>query len=348
MLFYYLLIAWVGIISIFLKDVRSVQKRNKIVIILSCCAIFLIQSLRSLNVGVDLIGYISAYEIANLINVFKGEKLFNYELGYILYSQLFSEMNFSNQLYLSVVALTIITPIAYIWIKNSKMPGLSVFIYITLGFFTFSFSGLRQAIAIGILFLSFKFIQEKSLVKFIAFVALAMSFHTSAIIFIIAYPLYYLRIKAVHYIFIIPFLLLTFIFKAKIFNLIYGLYSGVPEQTEPTNAFTMLFVMIFIFFLSLIFGSKDKKNLDFNAYKNYLLITIFIQIFASESNIVMRTGYYFYIFITLLIPEVIKYQQDIKIRLVATFVLIIALLYFFQINTGSGYLDVSPYLFYWN
>lgn len=347
MIIYYCLIAFVGICSAFTLNMKDMNKRNKIIILCICSAIILIQGLRSISVGIDLSSYIPALKPAKNMDFFAGDTLYNYEIGYSLYSQLFSKINVSNQLYLFIVAMTIMIPIGYTWLKNSKMPGLSVFIYITLGFFTFSFSGLRQSIAIAILFFSFKYIQKKSLVKFSLCVALAISFHTTAIIFIIAYPLYYLRLKPVHFNFIIPAFILFFIFKADIFLSIYSLYRGTDGKVENTNAYTMLIIMIIVLVLAYVFGSKDKQNLNFNAYKNYMLVAILVQILASQSNTIMRVGYYYYMFITLLIPEVIKNQKDEKIRILAVGVLIVALLYFFQVTTGSGYLNVSPYHFYW-
>lgn len=348
MLIYYYLIVGVGIVSLFsLLTIKDTQKRNEIVVIVCCFGIFIVQALRAESVGIDLIGYLPGYQIAKDINVFAGERLFNYEVGYILYSKVFSILNIPNQGYLGIVALTIITPIAYTWIKNTKMPALSAYIYITLGFYTFSFSGLRQSIAMAITFFSFKFIQERSLIKFLLCIALAMLFHNTAIIFVFAYPLYYLRIKSTYFMVVIPSLILVFLFRTKIFLLILYLYKGVAGVAQVTNAYTMLVVMIVVLALAFIFGDKDKNNLSFNAYKNYMLIAIIVQIFASQSNIIMRAGFYYYIFITLLIPEVIKTQRDAKVRIVAVGVLVLALLYFFQTTTGDGYLNVSPYYFYW-
>lgn len=332
------------LISIKIKD-RLI--RNKAVIVLGCFGIFIIQALRAEFVGVDLSSYLPALQMVRSIDIFAGERLYNYEAGYLLYSQVFSKLNFPNQWYLAVVALTIIAPIAYTWYENSKMPGLSIFIYITLGFFAFSFSGLRQAIALAIIFYSFKYIKEKSLIKFILCVALAMSFHTTAIIFVVAYPLYYLRLRLIHIYLIVLVFILVFIYRSEIFLLIYHLYKGIAGEAESTNAYTMLTVMVIVMVLAYAFGSKDKQDLNFNAYKNYMLVAILVQIFASQSNVIMRAGYYYYLFITLLIPEIINNQKDIGIRISAVIILIVVLLYFFQMTTGNGYLNVSPYYFYW-
>lgn len=347
MTIYYILIIFVGLISFFTINMKNKYKRNKIIIILCSTMIIIIQWLRKITVGVDLSGYIPALSLAKDMNFLGGDKLFNYELGYSLYSQFFVRLGVSNQIYLLIVAITIMIPISYTIIKNSKMPGTSIYIYITLGFFTFTFSGIRQSIALAITFFSFKYIKERKFLKFIICIILAILFHKSAIVFTFAYPLYNVKIKSKDFFIIIPMFILVFIFKSQVFSLLYKFYRGFDGEVEGTNAYTMLIVMIFILILSYMFGRNIKENLKFNAYKNYMIITIFIQVFASQSNVAMRAGYYYYIFVILLIPEVIRSQKDLKTRVFATSILIITLIFFFQLTTGNGYLNVSPYYFYW-
>ena len=344
---YYGLIGFIGLCSLAATGMNDKHQRNKIIILFACFGIAIIQGLRKITVGIDLPGYIRALRTAKDMDFFSGDKLYNYEIGYSLYSQLFARLNFSDQAYLFVVALTIILPIGYVWIKYSRMPGLSAFIYITLGFFVFSFSGLRQAIAIAITFYSYKYIVDKKRVKFLGCIVLAMSFHSSAIVFLIAYTLYHVNLKPVHFLIVIPGFILTFIFRSKIFLIIHKIYLGHEGRLESNNAYTMLVIMIAVIILSYVFGNEKKGKLNLNAYKNYMLAAVFFQIFASQSNIAMRAGYYYYIFITLLIPEIIKEQSDKKMRLVVSLLLVMSLLYFFNNTLLSGYLHVTPYYFYW-
>jgi hypothetical protein len=135
-------------------------------------------------------------------------------------------------------------------------------------------------------------------------------------------------------------------FQNKNIFIIYRLFRGVSGDIEATNAYTMLIVMILVLLLAFIFGTKDPQEIRFNSNKNYMLVAVLIQIFASQSSEV-RAGYYYYLFISLLIPEVIKNLRDPKVRIIVVGVLILAFMYFFQKTTGNGYLDVSPYQFYW-
>ncbi|WP_338655187.1 EpsG family protein [Sporosarcina psychrophila] len=345
---YYGLILWIGIVALLSLAIRNIETKNKFIIILSSLGIILVQSLRSPSVGVDVIGYLIGYELIESIDVFSNDKLFNYEIGYMIYSLIFAKLNFSNQIYITVIVLSIIIPVAYTLYKNSKNLSISIFIYITLGFFAFSFSGLRQMIAIAIVFYSFKYIKERKIIKFLLFIFLGWTFHISAIIFIFAYPLYFIKLKLRHFIMIIPLFIIIYLLRSSIFLRIYQIYKGEEGEVVITNAYTMLLVMILIYLLSYVFGSVKNVNLNLNAYRNYLLISIFIQIFASQSNIAMRAGYYYYIFVTLLIPEVIKNQKDPKIRIISVYMLIAALLYFFSITVGSGQMNITPYNFFWN
>lgn len=347
MAIYYILIMFICFLAGIINNMKDKNKRSLIIVGTSAVLIILIQGLRHETVGVDLAKYLAGLRLSKDMNFLAGEKLFNFEIGYSLYSQMFAKLNISEQGYLFVVAITIILPIAYMWIKNSKMPTLSILLYIGLGFFAFSFSGLRQAIAIGITCYSFKYIQEKDMTKFLVCIALASSFHITALIFIFAYPLYNIRFEKKQYIYIIPLFLFVFIFREQIFLLIYRLVKGTEGEIEKTGAFNMLIVMTTVLIFSYIFGSKDKKDLKLNAYRNYLLVAIFIQIFASLSNNIMRLGYYYYIFITLLIPHVISRQKNQKIKILSYIALVILLVAFFEMQTGGGYLGVSPYHFYW-
>ena len=113
----------------------------------------------------------------------------NFERGFIIYNKLVGFLGTDRQMFLFVTAAVSIVPIMYYLSKNSKNMLLSIIIYLGLPVFLLCFSGLRHAIAIGITSLSMIYIKEKSLVKFILLVLLASTFHFTAIVFLIAYPI---------------------------------------------------------------------------------------------------------------------------------------------------------------
>ncbi|EGT0697076.1 hypothetical protein GW966_14775, partial [Clostridium perfringens] len=169
-----------------------------------------------------------------------------------------------------------------------------------------------------------------------------------AFIFIIAYPLYSLKLRSKELIFVFLSLVLIFLLKTKIFNIIYFIWINETNNSTNINAYTMLIIMIFVYILAIIMSKNSNNDNIINACKNYMLMSIVIQIFASESNVVMRAGYYYYIFITLLIPNIIEIQKDKLIKNMGLILLIILLIIFYYLTTHNGYLNVVPYKFFWS
>lgn len=339
---YYILLVILGIVSFFTIGIKN---RNKLVIPIVAILMVLIQGLRHKSIGVDIAGYLNGYNLSKNMNFINGEKLFNYETGYSLFNKMLSSIGISEQLFLAIVSLIITTLIGIVWIKKSKMPGFSVLLYLAFGFFTFTFSGLRQSIALSILFFSFLYIEKRNFIKFILSVLLASTFHKTAIIFIVAYPLYDLKLNLKHYIFIIPSFIICFILKAQIFKIVAFLFKGEEVQAQSTGAYGLFIFMIGVLTLSYIFYNSDSKEV--NAYRNYILVAIFIQMLASQSNLIGRAGYYFWIFVTLLVPEVLKSQKNMLTRYLSECVVGSFLVIYYLDKLSTGYLNIVPYKFFW-
>lgn len=151
-------------------------------------AFFLIafSGLRDRTVGTDTGNYVGWF---HRINSVEDALLFNIEKGYTLLSFL-GTIIYDN--YASVLLLTAVLVVGcyfktiFAYVKRYE---LGIFVFISLGFFTFSFNGARQGIAIAICFLSLIFLIDRKLVPYLLLIALAMQFHKTAIV---AVPLYFL------------------------------------------------------------------------------------------------------------------------------------------------------------
>ena len=340
---YFIFIFGILVVASLLMGMKNLRKRKKILILFFCIGVVCIQGFRNVSVGVDLESYIPMFHSAKYYNLFLGETMVNYEFGYSFYSQIFSYIGIHENIYLGIVSATIIIPIGIIIYKFSELPLLSIISYISLGFFTFSFSGLRQAIALGITFLSYKYIVNRKFKKFIFMMIIACSFHKTAIVFVLAYFLYGLKIKTKNMIFIFIIFLVTFILRGKIYGVIHLIWNGSKIQGTDTGAYTMLIVMLIVMIVALILRPRNDEVI--NSTINYMLVAIFIQIFASQSSIIMRAGYYYYIFIMILIPNIISYQKNKMVKVLGSNIYILLLLVFYYLTTKNGYLNVVPYRF---
>ena len=112
-----------------------------------------------------------------------------FEFGYFLLCSLLKQFGMGFQWLLFIIALSNVTIITKALKHYTPYVVWGLFVYYALLYVTIEFSLLRQAIAAAICFYSFRYIEEKKLVKYVLLIVLAMSFHRSAIVML---PLYFL------------------------------------------------------------------------------------------------------------------------------------------------------------
>lgn len=243
--------------------------------------------------------------------------------------------------------------IAKAYIKYSTDASLTIAIFIITPCFILLFSGLRQSIAISLGFIAFEFVRQKKIVPFLLVVVIAVLFHTSAFMIIFMYPLYHLQIKKEWLFFIIPLLFLVFIFNQQIFVFLGFLLSQFTDY-ETTISLTGSFTMLILFAIFAIFSFifPDEKNLDADTIgmRNFLLLTVALQMFAPLHTLAMRMNYYYITFIPILLPRIISHRsvkweqigKPTRYILVAFFVT-----YFFVTAPTDNLLHTFPYHFFW-
>lgn len=347
---YYYLILFVSVSSLFACTFPDKDKSNLAIAFIGFSSIILLQSIRKWTVGIDIVTYLMFFErLANSENISSfTEEFYTLELGFVYFNKVIAFFTTDNQLFLSIISASIFIPIGYVIYKNSKNIYLSIISLIGLGIFNFTFSGIRQSIAIAIAFLSFEFIKTRKWVWFLILVYLASTFHQSALVFLLGYPLYYLKIRKKHFIVIACAILAVFLFKSFLLQFFVSSVFDKYDNSEllvSTGAYTMFLLLFFIYCTSMFLVNNEDINPPLNAYRNYILIATLIQISASESQVAMRAGFYYFIFLSLLLPELVQSIPDKRLWPGLTFIASLACLIFYYLTTAGSSLD--PYLFYW-
>lgn len=352
MIIYFALYAALGLTGIFLNNsLAETKKSNRVVCIVGFLLISLMLALRHPSMGHDLrylesTGYLGSFDrIATISwkNIFD-YSIQNYEKGYIIFNKLISSIYNDRQFFLGACAVLSTLPVAACIYKKGIAPLQSFVIYFGLPAFLMSYSGLRQALAIGLCFYSISYIQDKKLIKFVLLVLLAGSMHKSAFIFLVAYPIYYLKMSQsarIASIFTIP---LVYIFRYPLFNVLSKLFKddAIPDNNNATTLF-LVFTLIYIFCILYTNYSKEQNGL-----MNLFLLACFCQAFGGVYNIAMRVGYYFMTALVLLLPLIIK-NMNIKLdkEVFAKIVFIcFAVFGLYSIYT-STWAKAYPYIFFW-
>lgn len=245
-MFIYLFVLFLMLfISIFEKIVL-----NRRAIIIPVLLLVVLATVRDYTVGTDTVVYVSKF-INNLdSNYYEFDK--NIEYGYQVLEYVILSLNL-NYFYLFFITSLFVVSLFLKTIKNLSVNYvLSIFLYYTLGFYTFFFNGLRQGIAVAICFFALPYFIEKQLKKFIIAIFIASLFHISALIFLLYYfVINYFSFKLEYKLFFLFFISLVFS-KFVIFYLADSneRYSSYSLESDYSGGYLIL---IFYILLGLVF-----------------------------------------------------------------------------------------------
>lgn len=327
---------------------------------LMICFLFLLIILvfRDYTVGIDLKNYLIRFlkigntpfnELWSLSQEYSFEYGFTFfnKIAYLLYPNVFTFMIFSS----------IFSLIGFFHFINrySNNKIFSFFIFFTFAMATNSMNTIRQYISISILLYSIDFIIEHDFRKFLIFVILATTIHSSSIAFIIVYPIQNilnLNILQKKYILILLFLVVfSFLFGYEIIKFLMKYTSFSWYLNNLTGSGETMLIVLMTFFVGLEFvyiSNKCNDNIT-NILMIMLGITILLNSLALHIGILERMMRTFIPAIIVLIPNsfyFIKTKSYIlnsaKILVCSFFVFYFA--YIMQSSSFSGGTNVYKFI----
>lgn len=328
------------------------DKKNKKALMFFFLIFSVLVMLRHESIGSDTSNYIIFFNSYSNMSWESVGKI-SAEIGFSYLNKIVSIFSKEPQVFLAVVAIITVAMIYPTYKRLSSDASLTIVLFCLMSTFVLIFSGLRQMLAIGIGFIAYEFVRRKKPILFILMVLLAMTFHTSAFMLAFMYPIYHARITKKWLYFVVPGLLIVFIFNEQFFSTLtyiiekYTKYEGSITQT---GAYTML--LLFAIFAVFAFIIPDEQCIDNETIglRNFLLFSLVIQMFAPLHMLAMRMNYYYIIFIPLLIPKIIELRSE-RWEQVAVFgrniMVVFFFAYFFISARGGGNLHVFPYHFFW-
>ena len=231
--------------------------------------------------------------------------------------------------------------------KNCNDPLLGLMVFNCLGLFSFMVQGLRQSIAICICLLAIEKCKKRQLLRFLILVAIAMLFHGSAVVFILVYFIYPLKVNVKGIVIFsvagtIAFLLLPYLFSFVNYY-IDDNYAMINPLDDGSGIITIL-IYATIFLAGIILHSnKSSHEYDFFLYLS--CITLVALIMRSTINAVAERISMYYICGQMVIVSDCGKNMEKKSRIIFTAVII--LLCFGVAVHKSTYSPIVPYRFFW-
>jgi hypothetical protein len=308
----------------------NAKKLYMIIVFLPMTAV---SALRSVNIGNDTDTYHYIFNISTYtsFNDFIEINAHRWEKGFLAFTKLISSISENPQALIaisSIISLFFVGRFIYLY---SKKPALSIFLFITMRFYFFFMSNIRQSIALGLILLSYDFIKKKKIIPFSIVVIIAAQFHSTAIIFFLAYFIDKIKYSKKYLIGSVLITGLIFVGFDSFMNILltispekYLNYVNTSYYTDATNVanvanFATTLAVLLLSYIFKYYKINDKSEIPFY----YLLIAVCLGLLSIKFGMFSRIQHYFYIFSIVLIPNMITKSNDKYTKLITGFTIVI-------------------------
>ena len=278
----------------------------------------------------------------------KGRMKFS-EIGFNLINKVIFDLTGDYKVLFFVTSALFLVFIYKGIIENSNNLVISILIVFLGQSYFYAMNIVRQAIAMAIIFYSFKYLKKDSKIIFSIFCILASFIHSSALIMILLVFIYNINMENKKK---ILFIIMIIIFQPVISNLIKLVIAQTKYNWYYNSIFNtgeaplILIILNLIIFIMNIFYSNSKQfeDKEYKILSNINYIGVCLLILSSSIPLINRLVRYFTIFQILLIPKIFEKEKNQKIRLILKCVilgLLFATMYYQIIILGGE--GVYPY-----
>ncbi|TDL31823.1 EpsG family protein [Jeotgalibacillus sp. S-D1] len=284
---------------------------NRLLVFLAASTLVIVSGLRS-NIG-DTFNYVNIYTD----NQFTWEYVVaNKDIGFGILQMLLQKISADPQIMIFTAALITNVLITVVLFHYSRMIELSLFVYITGGFFLVSMNGIRQTLAAAIAFCATKYLLNGNFLKYAIIIGLASTIHQSALILL---PIYFMvRVKAwskatvglvlLSLSIVIGFEQFTSLLFSAIEDTQYGAYKDFDE-----GGASFLRVIVAAVPLVVAFLGREKLRVIFpksDVFVNMTLLSIVFLLVSTQSWIFARFALYFNLYQLILLSWIVKLFRE--------------------------------------
>ena len=200
--------------------------------------------------------------------------------------------------------------------------GMSFMLFMAYGLYFQTYNTVRYYMALAIVFYALRFVRDRQYVKFLIAVLVAALFHKTAIAVLLIYPVCRMRWTIYHYVIIVTAGISGLIFKSQYMDLFVRLYPSYKNEPEYLasggvsiiNILRVAAVLAFAIAVLIFCGKEQQKNEAIGFYFRMNVAALVLYLCFSFVPFLSRLGYYLIISQVLLIPELIKMSEGIKIK----------------------------------
>ena len=339
----------------FLFDRLKMEKKKKKILYCIICGILLVlvagTRVGSLDFGDDSMymrnfTYVRENSFVDVFNYFKAQDT---EVVFYEFTKLVSLFTDNYNVLLTICAIPIVFVISRIIYKFSKKPYFSYLIFFCAFFFLWSMVTLGQAIAMAFVGLSLEFLLKKKYWRFLIAVGCAVLFHRTAIVFLLALPLSFLRYSKKSVVGFIALCIIGIIFGEQIVNMAMGAFadaghfSAYLDRAESFGNWKQIykFLVYGLLTASALVVSKDKYKTKNSLFIHSCLVGCLLCTFAPFFAETYRLALYFMLSLIIILPNAVDGMKDKKMQALLTAVITVSLIVLGFVTFASmGYQNI--------
>lgn len=251
----------------------------------------------------DLIKYYTLYRSCNQSDW--TETVFGTieNVGIRIFFRTAGALHISYDICIFLIAALVAISLGVLVFRHSPSPYWSYLIYIGMGFYLFTYSGLKQALAMSFIIFAMCAYLESRPLKVIVWTLAAALFHAPALIFLLLF-LFPQKKLGMHYFAVVATLFaLCFLFKGQLVRFLSELYYDESDTYENIKEVGGRFVMMLIIIgAALILRPLRSWDRIYFRTFNTMVLAALCQMFSVYDNNFTRLADYFYQFVILFIP----------------------------------------------
>ncbi len=326
------LVYLIKLVSTHMLESRDPVLARKVCIFSSAGVFFLIAALRGVHVGSDTHAYIRIFhdiQDHSVIEILTSVYTEDVEFGFALLNKLVGFLGGGSQVMLAVSAFVVCFAMARFVYRHTDSDITGLILLICCGLFTHSLNATRQIMAAMLLLNAWGELAEGNLKKSLLFFAVALSFHITSIIFLIAYVLYFSRNRKLWFLLLFGAAMVGLLFCEEILRFVTLFTSNFESYLENAPATVrirriwlvwIVEIGIALFFLADYVTGKQLRewipvelpHLETNVQaciSAFVLLYIEITLMGMKLNFFDRFGWYFMGFT---VPLILEFGQVVK------------------------------------
>jgi len=326
------------------KSILIKERKISLLLVIMFLQLLFLYVFNDYTILPDTQSYLEAFDYMTNVGWFNIADINNYmyikeDMGWLYLTKTLSFLFNDHAMFLFVIGFVIIISHFTLIHKHSLLPWLSILFFIMTVFYESLFL-LRQNFAIAICFFSIPYILERKLWKFLLVISIAFFMHKSALIFILLYVLYPMKINKKFFLLLISIGISFYVGFKFIINYAathldgYEIYKEdifLGANTTPVIISLSVFIFIWIYY----YPFNHIDNYD-KLFFHMLALMVIINLSIIGSNGTMgRLNLYFSPAVIILLPNAVKRIKAPILKYIS--ITIIAVSYFIVMINHMDY-----------